>query len=70
MDSNIVSLNQARQKKEVLKQRGSQSIETRLSDLERDMLTAVELSMSLEKEVEYLEKTIQKLLRLLQAEKK
>ncbi len=63
--SNVRSLQVARNKKQVLVNKAGTNVEQRLADLEKDMLNAVEMTITLQNEVEYLNRIITKLLNLM-----
>lgn len=70
MDSNIRTLTGQRQKKNNLNRKQYLDTETRLRELEEDMLRVIEMSLSLEYTVQYQEKIINKLLKLMAEEAK
>lgn len=70
MESNIRTLTEQRQKKNKLNRKQYLDTETRLHELEEDMLRVIEMSLYLEHTVLYQEKIINKLLKLMADEAK
>ena len=70
IDSNIRTLADQRQKKNKLNRKQYLDTDTRLRELEEDMLRVIEMSLYLEHTVLYQEKIINKLLRLMAEEAK
>jgi len=70
MDSNIRTLTDQRQKKNKLSRKQYLDTDTRLRELEEDMLRVIEMSLYLEHTVLYQEKIINKLLKLMAEEAK
>jgi len=65
----IISLNERRKQDENRKLRIDSSLDSRVADLEVDMLRAIDMLIDLQKQVESQHNTIFKLLRLLKEEK-
>lgn len=69
MDSKLRTLDLQRQKKNKLNRKQYLDTETRLRELEEDMLRVIEMCLFLESTVEYQEKVIKRLLEGLAAER-